>query len=69
MSLELTDFTGKVIPAKGAADVAAKATVDLKTVFPETANPGTFILYAVAKGAAFSPARPLPKRLPSERRS
>jgi peptidyl-prolyl cis-trans isomerase B (cyclophilin B) len=58
VSLELTDFTGKVIPAKGAADAAAKATVDLKTVFPETANPGTYILYAVAKGSAFSPAGP-----------
>ncbi len=58
VSLELTDFSGKVIPAKGSADASAKAAVDLKTVFPETANPGTFVLYAVAKGAAFSPAGP-----------
>jgi peptidyl-prolyl cis-trans isomerase B (cyclophilin B) len=58
VSLELTDFTGKVIPAQGSADVTAKATVDLKTLFSETANPGTYILYAIAKGAALSPAGP-----------
>jgi peptidyl-prolyl cis-trans isomerase B (cyclophilin B) len=58
VSLELTDFSGKVIPAKGADDVSAKGTVDLKTVFPETANPGTYVLYAVAKGTGFSPAGP-----------
>src|ERR1700679_1908917 len=58
VSLELTDFSGKVIPAKGSADASAKAAVDLKTVFPETAVSGTFVPNAVAKGAAFSPAGP-----------
>ncbi|MGD0461837.1 MAG: peptidylprolyl isomerase [Tepidisphaeraceae bacterium] len=58
VTLELTDFTGKVIPAKAAADVSAKATADLKALFPDTANPGTYVLYAVAKGSAFSPAGP-----------
>jgi peptidyl-prolyl cis-trans isomerase B (cyclophilin B) len=57
-TLELTDFTGKVIPAKGSADISAKATADLKTIFPDTANPGTYVLYAISKGAAFSPAGP-----------
>ncbi len=58
VTLELTDFMGRVIAAKGSANVAAKATVDLKTVFPDTANPGTYVLYALAKGSAFSPAGP-----------
>jgi peptidyl-prolyl cis-trans isomerase B (cyclophilin B) len=47
-----------VIPAKGTADVSAKATADVKTIFPETASTGTYVLYALAKGAAFSPAGP-----------
>jgi peptidyl-prolyl cis-trans isomerase B (cyclophilin B) len=51
-TLELTDFSGKVIAAKGSADVSAGQTVDVKSVFPDTANPGTFVLYAVPKGAA-----------------
>lgn len=51
VTLELTDFTGKVIAAKGSADVAASQTADVKTIFPDTANPGTYILYALAKGA------------------
>jgi cyclophilin family peptidyl-prolyl cis-trans isomerase len=58
VTLELTDFTGKVIPAKGSADVSAKATADVKTIFPDTVSPGTYILYAIAKGEAFSPAGP-----------
>jgi peptidyl-prolyl cis-trans isomerase B (cyclophilin B) len=55
-TLELTDFSGKVIAAKGSADLAASKSVDLKTIFPDTANPGTFVLYALAKGATPSSA-------------
>jgi cyclophilin family peptidyl-prolyl cis-trans isomerase len=58
VTLELTDFSGKVIAAKGSADVAASQSVDLKTIFPDTGNPGTFVLYALAKGASPSRAGP-----------
>ncbi|MGD0141422.1 MAG: peptidylprolyl isomerase [Tepidisphaeraceae bacterium] len=58
VTLELTDFMGRVIAAKGSAEVVAKATVDLKTLFPDTASPGTYVLYAAAKGSGFSPAGP-----------
>jgi len=56
VTLELTDFTGKVMAAKGSADVAASQSVDLKTVFPDTANAGTFVLYAMPKGESPSQA-------------
>jgi len=58
VTLELTDFSGKVIAAKGAADVAAGQSADLKTIFPDTNNPGTFVLYALAKGSSPSQAGP-----------
>jgi peptidyl-prolyl cis-trans isomerase B (cyclophilin B) len=58
VTLELTDFSGKVIAAKGSADVAASQSADLKTLFPDTANPGTFVLYALAKGSTPSQAGP-----------
>jgi peptidyl-prolyl cis-trans isomerase B (cyclophilin B) len=51
VTLELTDFTGKVIAAKGSADVTASQSADVKSIFPDAANPGTYILYALAKGA------------------
>jgi len=49
--LELTDFTGKPVSAKSSADLAAGQSVDLKSLFPDTANPGTFVLYALATGS------------------
>ena len=49
-TLVLTDFTGKQLPAKGSADVAAGAKADIRTVFPEISDAGTYVLYAVAKG-------------------
>jgi cyclophilin family peptidyl-prolyl cis-trans isomerase len=58
VTLELTDFSGKVIAAKGSADVSASQSVDLKTIFPETAGPGTFVLYALPKGQAASQSGP-----------
>src|SRR5580704_10540638 len=58
VTLELTDFSGKVIAAKGSADVSALQSADLKTIFPDTANPGTFVLYALAKGSSPSQAGP-----------
>jgi peptidyl-prolyl cis-trans isomerase B (cyclophilin B) len=50
-SLLLTDFGGRAIEASGPADVADGATVDVKTIFPTTGTPGTYLLYAVPKGA------------------
>jgi cyclophilin family peptidyl-prolyl cis-trans isomerase len=58
VTLELTDFSGKAIAAKGSADAAASQSVDLKNVFPDTSNPGTFVLYALAKGSSSSQAGP-----------
>lgn len=50
VTLVLTDFTGKVIEPKGSADVAAGKNFDVKTVFPQAANIGCYVLYAVPKG-------------------
>jgi peptidyl-prolyl cis-trans isomerase B (cyclophilin B) len=51
-TLVLTDFAGKPRDAKGSADVAADKTVNLKDVFQEVSQPGTYVLYLVKKGAA-----------------
>ena len=56
VTLELTDFSGKVMTAKGSADVAASQSADLKTIFPDAVNPGTYVLYALAKGSTPSQA-------------
>lgn len=58
VTLELTDFSGKVIAPKASADVPAGASVDIKSIFPDTANPGTYVLYALDKGSA---TKSLPK--------
>jgi peptidyl-prolyl cis-trans isomerase B (cyclophilin B) len=58
VTLELIDFTGKVIAAKSSADVTAGQSADLKTAFPDTAKPGTFVLFALAKGTAPSQSGP-----------
>jgi cyclophilin family peptidyl-prolyl cis-trans isomerase len=50
-TLLLTDFAGKAVAAKGSADVSAGQSVDVKTVFPIVAAPGTYVLYALPKGA------------------
>jgi peptidyl-prolyl cis-trans isomerase B (cyclophilin B) len=60
IALELTDFTGKVVSPKSAAEVAAGASVDLKSLYPDTANPGTWILYALPTGGNTTQA-PAPK--------
>jgi cyclophilin family peptidyl-prolyl cis-trans isomerase len=59
VTLVLTDFSGKPIAAKGSADVAAGASVDVKAIFPDIAGNGAWILYAVPKGSA--PATGTPK--------
>ena len=50
VTLVLTDFGGKPMEAKGSADVAAGKSVDVKSVFPQLATVGTYVLYAVPKG-------------------
>jgi peptidyl-prolyl cis-trans isomerase B (cyclophilin B) len=50
VTLVLTDFAGKVLPPKGAADVEAGKTADAKAMFPQLSTPGTYVLYAVPKG-------------------
>ncbi|HEY2584401.1 MAG TPA: peptidylprolyl isomerase [Tepidisphaeraceae bacterium] len=52
ITLVLTDFTGKVIDPKGPADLAPGKAVDVKSIFPQAANIGTYVLYAVPKGKA-----------------
>ena len=54
-TLVLTTFDGKPVPAKGSADVAAGASVDLHAVFPVLDAPGTYVVYADPQGKA-SPA-------------
>jgi peptidyl-prolyl cis-trans isomerase B (cyclophilin B) len=58
VTLVLTDFLGKPIAPKGSADVTANQSVDVKSIFPAAGNPGTYVLYAVAKGQAAAPAGP-----------
>src|SRR6516162_5576945 len=58
VTLELTDFSGKVLDAKGSADVAASKDFDIKQIFPQTASPGTYVLYALPKGTAPSKSGP-----------
>ena len=48
--LVLTDFGGKVREAKGSADVAGDKAVNVKDIFPDVEQPGTYLLYLVKKG-------------------
>jgi peptidyl-prolyl cis-trans isomerase B (cyclophilin B) len=52
VTLVLTDFAGKVLEAKGPADVTPGKTVDVKSIFPQLSNIGAYVLYAVPKGKA-----------------
>ncbi len=54
-TLVLTTFDGQPVKAAASADAAAGATVDLKTVFPTLATPGTYVLFADPQGKT-SPA-------------
>jgi cyclophilin family peptidyl-prolyl cis-trans isomerase len=50
VQLVLTDFSGKAVGSPVAA--TAGSTVDVKSLFSQIAQGGTFILYAVPKGSA-----------------
>lgn len=54
LTLKLTDFTGKSIDAASSADIDAEKTVDVAALFPAVRQPGTFILWAVPRGAAIA---------------
>src|SRR5438128_304670 len=51
MTLTLTDFTGKPLDATGNSDVQPNQTVDLRKIFSEVNQPGTYVLFAVPKGS------------------
>ena len=48
--LVVTDFAGAKLEGKGPADVSGEATKDLKQLFPQVSQPGTYLVYVVAKG-------------------
>jgi peptidyl-prolyl cis-trans isomerase B (cyclophilin B) len=51
ISLVLTRFDGTAVTASGSTDApTGDATVDLRTIYPALAEPGTFVLFAVPKG-------------------
>jgi peptidyl-prolyl cis-trans isomerase B (cyclophilin B) len=50
ITLVLTDFTGKPLDADANPDVGSAMTVDVRRVFKELAQPGTYILYATPRG-------------------
>src|SRR5207237_6340734 len=50
VTLVLTDFVGKQLPANGPTDVTGGTAKDVKSVFPQLSSLGTYVLYAVAKG-------------------
>ena len=53
VTLVLTDFSGKPLPATGSADASPGKMVDAKSLFPQISALGTYVLYAVPKGKAF----------------
>jgi peptidyl-prolyl cis-trans isomerase B (cyclophilin B) len=50
LSLILTGFDGKRIDPRGATDIAASTTVDIREMYPAVMNPGTYVLFAVPRG-------------------
>lgn len=49
VKLMMTDFLGVAVDAKGDTAVSGNKTVDIKAMFPTTAESGTYLLYAVPK--------------------
>jgi len=50
VTLEMTDFSGRLALSKPSTDVKAGATVDLLQLFPDLEERGTFVLYALPWG-------------------
>jgi peptidyl-prolyl cis-trans isomerase B (cyclophilin B) len=48
-SLVLVDFMGRVLDARGSADVTANQQLDVRQVFPQVNTPGTYVLFAVPR--------------------
>ena len=53
-TLVLTDFEGKKLNPSGPADVNGEKTVDVKSIFPQLASVGTYVLYSVPKGKSLA---------------
>jgi peptidyl-prolyl cis-trans isomerase B (cyclophilin B) len=58
ISLVATDFSDKPLAPSASADIAAGQSGDLKKIFPQMANVGTYIVYARPKGAAATSGPP-----------
>jgi len=58
VQLVLTDFTGKPITTTNFTQLAAGASIDLSTPFPQITSEGAWILYAAPKGTSVTDAPP-----------
>src|SRR5436305_394863 len=47
ITLLLADFTGSTIAPTGPVDLPNDQTLDLRTVYPTLAKPGTYLLFAI----------------------
>ena len=50
VSLVITGFDGKPLTPSGATDVAPGTPVDVTKMYPDTAQPGTYLIVAVPRG-------------------
>ena len=51
VTLALTDFSGRFIESRGGNEINGEKRVDLKDLFIPITTPGTYVLWAVPKGA------------------
>lgn len=58
VTLEMTDFSGKLSQSKLSTDVKAGARVDLLAMFPDLGEEGTFVVYALPRGTPPVPGVP-----------
>jgi peptidyl-prolyl cis-trans isomerase B (cyclophilin B) len=58
VTLEMTDFSGKLMKSKSSTDAKAGATVDLLEMFPALEEEGTFVVYALPRGTPLASGVP-----------
>src|SRR5262245_20285274 len=51
LTLVATDFSGKAIASRDTSEITGEKMVDLKGIFPALSDPGTYVVFAVPKGA------------------
>src|SRR3954452_15554041 len=51
LTIALTEFNGRWLERTRSPDVESGKTVDVRDVFPQLSNPGTYVLYVVKRGA------------------